>query len=425
VRERLRVMVSSTVQDLGPERDAATDAIGSFRFQRCRSELLESRALPSKEVCEQMARDCDLMLLILGDRYGWVIPELGLSVTEREYQVAHSFNPRKILVFEKKPREREKPQEVFVKTLKDFTTGHFIAQPFETPQQLREQVVESMATWVSQLPQQDRYPIRMDIGRTGMHTWDFSTAPFPVTDFGALPVLSRSAAILWHVAASAGTFLVIFLGAWSLDPWTKLARSGVQHGALFDGWLVVGIIVCAAITCLVGWKQWRYYFDDKTHSGRKEGIFERSIRQASPLERTLDLVLCVMAGILTGCVLVPVVWFGALAAYSATVVVRSAVTLRRRAPVPRTVNAQAGSWLHGSLAIRHNSLTAGGVLRGWVVVHTVFTLVALGSFIVLFWISNFAGSLMLALATLALGVLCAVLHRGLSEWSYRVGEKAH
>src|SRR4051794_34681491 len=86
--KRLRVMISSTIEDLKPERDAVDRAIRHFRFQRFRSELVGSLARSSREVCDELAKECDLYVLIVGRRYGWIVPDLNISVTEREYNVA-------------------------------------------------------------------------------------------------------------------------------------------------------------------------------------------------------------------------------------------------------------------------------------------------------------------------------------------------
>src|SRR5271157_4302344 len=180
VAEKLRVMISSTVRDLEPEREAAEQAIVTFCFRRYRSETLPSIARSPQEVCESMASSCDVMVLILGDRYGWVIPALGISVTEREYDVAITSDPAKVLAFEKVPDQREPRQEQFVAKVKGFEGGCFVARPFTTPDELTDQVKEALSVWLSaaRASAENRYELRAPVQTNGMHTWDLSSVPF-------------------------------------------------------------------------------------------------------------------------------------------------------------------------------------------------------------------------------------------------------
>lgn len=134
---RAQVMISSTVHDLGIERAAAARAIEEFRFERFQSETIGAQALTPSELCEEAALECDLMILILGCRYGWVIPELGISVTHREWQVAKEADPRKILVYVKADptQERELRQTDLINLVTDFSAGHF-RYVFDRPEEL-------------------------------------------------------------------------------------------------------------------------------------------------------------------------------------------------------------------------------------------------------------------------------------------------
>jgi hypothetical protein len=100
-----------------------------------------------------MARDCDLYVLIVGARYGWIIPDLNTSVTEREYAIATSENPAKVLVYVKdlgSTAGRERRTETFLHRVTDFNTGYFRAKPFGTPEELAEQFKTDLASWISE-----------------------------------------------------------------------------------------------------------------------------------------------------------------------------------------------------------------------------------------------------------------------------------
>jgi hypothetical protein len=91
--QRVQVMISSTIEDLSAEREAADHAIRHFQFERFRSETMTSIPRSPREVCEAMARTCDVQVLLIGARYGWIIPELAISVTERECQFSRARDP--------------------------------------------------------------------------------------------------------------------------------------------------------------------------------------------------------------------------------------------------------------------------------------------------------------------------------------------
>ena len=148
--EKLKVMISSTVKDLEPERDAVDRAIRDFRFQSFRTESIGSISRTPVDVCENLARECDLCVIIIGERYGWVIPRLDKSVTEREFEIARADNVHKILVYEKMVQSRESRAQGFLQRLKDFEEGYFLSQPFATSQELYESVKEDISLWITQ-----------------------------------------------------------------------------------------------------------------------------------------------------------------------------------------------------------------------------------------------------------------------------------
>lgn len=144
-------MISSTIEDLKRERDAIDGAIRHFRLQRFRSEMLGSLARSPREVCEELARDCDLYVLIVGRRYGWIIPDLNVSVTEREYTAARDQDPSKILVYVSEIKGVREPRaDAFLRRVTDFTSGYFRAKPFRTPEELAEQFKNDLAAWLSE-----------------------------------------------------------------------------------------------------------------------------------------------------------------------------------------------------------------------------------------------------------------------------------
>lgn len=143
----LKVMISSTVDDLGPEREAADRAISGLKLDRFRAENLGSFPHPPEMICAFMAEQCDIFVLIIGERYGYEIKSRKKSVVEFEYDVARAQNRGKILVYIKEGVTREPRLEEFVKRLEDFEDGHFRTL-FKTAEELTQKIQGDIARWI-------------------------------------------------------------------------------------------------------------------------------------------------------------------------------------------------------------------------------------------------------------------------------------
>lgn len=105
---RIRVFLSSTMDDLANEREAVVEAIKSLNLEPVNAEGILPNGGTSWEVLEPEIRSSHLCILLLGERYGWVPTEgygadLGKSVTHLEIDIA---------------REQGVPILPFFKTLK-------------------------------------------------------------------------------------------------------------------------------------------------------------------------------------------------------------------------------------------------------------------------------------------------------------------
>lgn len=135
----LKVMISSTVQDLEPEREAADRAIRGLNLDRFRAEKFGSLPHPPEVICALLAEQCDIFVLIIGERYGYEIESRKISVVEFEYEVACAQDRGKILVYIKDGVTREPRLEAFVRRLEDFERGHFRTL-FKTADELPEKI---------------------------------------------------------------------------------------------------------------------------------------------------------------------------------------------------------------------------------------------------------------------------------------------
>ncbi|MGD6899987.1 DUF4062 domain-containing protein [Bacillus infantis] len=94
--KKLQVFVSSTYLDLKDERQKAVEGILRSRHIPAGMELFVPSDKTQWEIIKEWIKDSDLLLLILGGRYGSIEPESGKSYTQLEYEFAIS---NKIPVF--------------------------------------------------------------------------------------------------------------------------------------------------------------------------------------------------------------------------------------------------------------------------------------------------------------------------------------
>lgn len=79
------VFVCSTFSDLSQEREGVLDAIRRLKLQHDSMEFFGARAEQPIEACLQEVRASDVLVVIVGHRYGSIVPDLGISYSEAEY----------------------------------------------------------------------------------------------------------------------------------------------------------------------------------------------------------------------------------------------------------------------------------------------------------------------------------------------------
>lgn len=87
-KKKLQVFISSTYQDLKPERQAAVEAILKSGHIPAGMELFSAGSESQLETIRRWIDESDVYMLILGGRYGSVDPKTSLSYTELEYDYA-------------------------------------------------------------------------------------------------------------------------------------------------------------------------------------------------------------------------------------------------------------------------------------------------------------------------------------------------
>jgi predicted ATPase len=138
--QRVRVFVSSTLDELAPERTAAREAITQLRLTPV---LFESgaRPYPPRELYRAYLAQSDIFIGLYWQRYGWVAPGMQVSGLEDEYQLAGD-KPR--LIYLKTPAPAREPglQELLDRIRSEEVASY---QKFATPEELRERIANDLA----------------------------------------------------------------------------------------------------------------------------------------------------------------------------------------------------------------------------------------------------------------------------------------
>ncbi len=138
--QRVRVFVSSTLDELAPERAAAREAISQLRLTPV---LFESgaRPYPPRELYRAYLAQSDIFVGLYWQRSGWVAPSMQVSGLEDEYQLAGE-KPK--LIYVKTPAPAREPR---LQALLDHIRAEDAAsyQKFSTPEELRERIANDLA----------------------------------------------------------------------------------------------------------------------------------------------------------------------------------------------------------------------------------------------------------------------------------------
>lgn len=142
---RVRVFVSSTLQELAAERLAARAAIEQLRLAPVMFEL-GARPHPPAELYRAYLAQSDIFVGLYWERYGWVAPDAAISGLEDEWRLA-SDHPRLVYIKEPAPG-RESRLDTLLDQIRDANTTSYRA--FGTPEELRELLVNDLAVLLSE-----------------------------------------------------------------------------------------------------------------------------------------------------------------------------------------------------------------------------------------------------------------------------------
>jgi predicted ATPase len=141
---RVRVFVSSTLQELAPERQAAREAVTRLRLTPVMFEL-GARPHPPRELYRAYLAQSDVFVGIYWRRYGWVAPGEAVSGLEDEYLLS---GDRPKLIYVKAAGDREPRLDALLHRVQSDDRAAY--KPFERPEELADLIADDLAVLLTE-----------------------------------------------------------------------------------------------------------------------------------------------------------------------------------------------------------------------------------------------------------------------------------
>src|SRR5690349_396929 len=143
--QRLRVFVSSTLQELADERVAVKEAIQNIHLTPVMFEL-GARAHAPRNLYRQYLAQSQIFIGIYWDRYGWVAPEETVSGLEDEYNLSGKMP--KLIYIKKSSGTREPRLEDLIHRIQN--DDQLSYKTFETPEELAGLIIDDLAVLLTE-----------------------------------------------------------------------------------------------------------------------------------------------------------------------------------------------------------------------------------------------------------------------------------
>src|SRR5262245_58870340 len=173
--QRLRVFVSSTLQELLDERRAARDAITHLRLAPVMFEL-GARPHPPKDLYRAYLDQSDIFVGIYWQKYGWVAPDMDISGLEDEWRLSGD-KPKLIYIKSPAPEREPRLKELLDRIRSDDRVSY---KPFTQAAELRDLIENDLVMILTE---------RFELARTDalspeqaaiVHAHELPTPPTPL-----------------------------------------------------------------------------------------------------------------------------------------------------------------------------------------------------------------------------------------------------
>lgn len=136
----MKAFICSVISGFESYRAVAADASASLGYEVIRAEDFGATASSPQEACLDGVRKADLVVLVLGARYGEK-QRSGLSATHEEYREARGRRP--VLAFVQERVDYEPEQADFIREVREWETGSLTVS-FTTEAELRTAVTKGL-----------------------------------------------------------------------------------------------------------------------------------------------------------------------------------------------------------------------------------------------------------------------------------------
>ncbi|MBK6621929.1 MAG: DUF4062 domain-containing protein [Saprospirales bacterium] len=143
--QRVRVFISSTIQELATERQMAREAIARLRLIPVLFEM-GARPHPPQELYRAYLDQSHVFVGIYWNSYGWVAPGMNISGLEDEYRLS-ADKPRLIYVKHPAPERQERLSQLLDEIRNNDTACY---QRFSTEEELRDLLENDLALLLSE-----------------------------------------------------------------------------------------------------------------------------------------------------------------------------------------------------------------------------------------------------------------------------------
>ena len=143
--QRVRVFVSSTLQELAAERQAAREAVSKLRLVPVMFEL-GARPHPPRQVYRAYLAQSQIFVGVYWENYGWVAPGEEISGLEDEYRLSTGM-PRLIYVKSPAPDREPRLAGLLARIKNDDSVSY---QRFSDPAQLQRLIEDDLAVLLSE-----------------------------------------------------------------------------------------------------------------------------------------------------------------------------------------------------------------------------------------------------------------------------------
>ncbi len=137
--QRLRVFVSSTLQELGDERKAVRQAIEHLHLSPVMFEL-GARPHPPQELYRAYLDQSHIFVGIYWQKYGWVAPDMNISGLEDEYNLS-ADKPKLIYIKSPAPDREPRLTEMLQRIKNDNVSYKYFATADELGESIENDLV--------------------------------------------------------------------------------------------------------------------------------------------------------------------------------------------------------------------------------------------------------------------------------------------